>query len=186
MPWAFVYYGPYCSEAYNYIEATADKGLINKQTYESKYEDSKDYSLFSCHTFQTEDIETGLPIEVTSGLKDSIKKYGDDTAKLLDYVYFDTEPMEDVKKGDILDFSKTKRPHVGKNVQIKKLTDTDLNIIKKHLKLIGDKFKSGRSNIDKDNFETKKWKDSLYYNTIDSIDDEDLPEGLKGTARITD
>lgn len=46
-PWAFVHYGPYCSEAMNSIEEAVSVGAIAKNVYQSQYgNDTKDYALF--------------------------------------------------------------------------------------------------------------------------------------------
>ncbi len=184
LPWAFVYYGPYCSEAYRYVEDAVHKGLISRQTYSSSYPDSKDFHLFSCTSADSEIIEKKLPIEVVSGLKAAIKKYGDDTAQLLDHVYFETEPMESARKGQILDFSTARLPQFGKSIKINKLSKESIDTIKKHLKLLGDNFKKGRENLLKDDRDTDKWRDNLFYQTLAALDEEALPEGLEGTARI--
>jgi hypothetical protein len=40
-----------------------------------------------------------------------VKEWGDaDLNKLLDYVYFETEPMQNAKRGDVLDFSSVSQP----------------------------------------------------------------------------
>jgi Protein of unknown function (DUF4065) len=47
-----------------------------------------------------------------------VREWGDaDLNQLLDYVYFETEPMQNVKRGDLLDFA-TVAPAIPKRIQI--------------------------------------------------------------------
>jgi hypothetical protein len=94
-------------------------GLIHKDSRESRFS-NKDYLLFSCRDPEADNLEDFFPISVVSPLKRAIKKYGDDTQALLDYVYFETEPMEGVKKGDLLDFSKARASSRPKLLSIQK------------------------------------------------------------------
>jgi len=182
-PWAFVHYGPYCREAMVGIDEARRKGIISGMTYESKYGD-KDYTLFTCHDNNYEDIRKTFPIEMITELHFCIKKYGDDTAQLLDYVYFETEPMMDVKKGDRLDFSKAMVQQLKTKVETKKMTRENIELIKLHIKCLGDKFKAAKDNLIKDELETEKWKDDLYRKALDSFQEPNIPAEFYGTAKI--
>jgi len=182
-PWAFVYYGPYCREAMISIDEATFKGLIACQTYESKYA-SKDFSIYTCHDIGYEELRRSFPMAMISELQYRIKKYGDDTAQLLDYVYFETEPMVNAKKGDLLDFSKAKVQRIAPSIETKRIQMDDINQIKTHIKNLGAKFKAGRENLTKDNRETEKWKDDLYIQAINSFEEIDIPTGIKGTAKL--
>jgi hypothetical protein len=47
-----------------------------------------------------------VPDELSSIIEVLVKKLGDaDLNSLLDYVYFDTEPMENARRGEVLDFT---------------------------------------------------------------------------------
>jgi hypothetical protein len=103
-PWAFVHFGPYCSEALSAIDRAAGKGLIARDSYESRYDD-KEFFLHRALIRDEPDIADAIPMTVVSGLKIMLQKWADDSAGLLDYVYFDTEPMKDIQPGSRLDFS---------------------------------------------------------------------------------
>src|SRR5689334_14841129 len=48
-----------------------------------------------------------MPEELSALLSSLVKKWGDENLHaLLDYVYFDTEPMENAQRGEVLDFSR--------------------------------------------------------------------------------
>lgn len=62
--------------------------------------------------FAPEDLQTSqVPEEVSQLAAQLVKEWGDaDLNLLLDYVYFETEPMEAVSRGDLLDFSGLRPP----------------------------------------------------------------------------
>lgn len=184
LPWAFVYYGPYCSEVMWEIDEVVSAGHINQRSLESKYDDSKDFNLFTCKDEDSETFRARLPLAVVSELKEAIKKYGDETAALLDYVYFDTEPMSDAKKGDILDFSLAKRPERIQQIQLGKLSKEEITKAKEHVSRMKQRFEEGRKKLHLDTIETNRFKDSLYYSALEYMDEEDLEVGLTGVARI--
>jgi hypothetical protein len=184
-PWAFVYYGPYCREVMEEIDHAVISGIISRKTFESKYGD-KDFAVFSCHDEHLDAIKRLFPLSVILELQAAIKRYGDDTAALLDYVYFDTEPMIDARKGGLLDFSKARRIEIGVPIEIKKLSKSDIEIAKKHIKLLGEKFRKGRDNLRKDQDDIEQWKDNVYYQALDYLSEKNLDIGLKGVAKIID
>lgn len=182
-PWAFVYYGPYCSEAMQHIDFAVSKGMIKREGYEGKY--SKDFFLYFCPEGETEELENLFPLAVASGLKKVIEKFGDDTAALLDYVYFATEPMIDARKGNILDFSKA-RAYKPIMEPIRKISPKDIEIARKHAKALAEKFKRGSEFLRREETQTKEWEDEAYFRALEFWDKEDLQTGLTGTAEIQD
>jgi hypothetical protein len=120
-PWKFVYFGPYCGESITALNEAVNDGLIDAKSFESKY-DEKDRFLYSCRSEKEPDVAKDLSLYVWSSLKEAIKKWADDTPGLLDHVYYDTEPMKDVKRGDLLDFSKAHLPIDLPKLEMKKLS----------------------------------------------------------------
>ncbi len=182
-PWAFVYYGPYCRNVMEGIDEAILKGYINSKTMESR-QYNKDYRLFACNDDRYSEIKKEFPFPVISELQYAIKKYGDDTALLLDYVYFDTEPMNDVKKGDLLDFSLARQPEPIPAIETKKIAKKDIDKIKMLINKLKEKHAAAEQNLINDNRETEKWQDDLYYKSLDKIESEPLETGLKGISRI--
>jgi len=182
-PWAFVNYGPYCTEVMKSIDDATHKGFINSKTLESKNY-KKDYKLFTCSDENYSDLRKEFQLGVLSQLQSAINKYGDDTALLLDYVYFNTEPMENVRKGNILDFSLAKQPQPISPVKTKKLSKKDIEFAKALVNKLKDKYTDASDNLHKDDSENEKWRDELYYKSLDKLDEEPLPAGIKGTSRI--
>jgi len=181
-PWAFVNYGPYCQHVMKSIDDAVKQGFIYSKSYESsKYEN--DYKLFSCHD-DYDYIRKDFQIPVLSELQHAIKKYGDDTAQLLDYVYFNTEPMNNVKKRDILDFSLAMQPQPIQPIKTKKLSKNDIEYAKSLVNKLKEKYAAASENLHKDDSETDKWRDELYLKSLDVLNEDPLPVGIKGTSRI--
>jgi hypothetical protein len=186
MPWAFVNYGPYCHEALRYIDYASSRAIINEQVYQSDFPNRKDFNLYSCTTSDINEIEKDFPASMMSELKYAIKKYGDDTAALLDYVYFETDPMKEVKKGDILDFSEVGQPQFSKSENIRKLSKKDIEFARNKIKHLGEKFNQGRERLRQEERELSKLKDESYLRALEYFDEGELEVGLKGTAKIID
>jgi len=182
-PWAFVNYGPYCSDVMKSIDDAERMGFINSKSFESKYSE-KAYKVFSCYDEKYSELRKELQLAVSSQLQHAIKKYGDDTAMLLDHVYFNTEPMKDVKKGDILDFSLAIQPQPILPIETKKLSKKNIELAKKLVNILKEKYTAASDNLHKDDCENEKWYDELYYKSLDKLKEEPLPIGLKGTSRI--
>lgn len=183
-PWRFIYFGPYCVEAMQCIDQMANAGLICKESYDSHFGFEKEYHLFSCKDEEVEKIEEILHIGVSGQIQQAIRHFGDDTPQLLDYVYFNTEPMADAKKGDILDFSKVRRPEPIKKITLKKLSPESVKMARHKIRQLSDKMNADRERLIKDEYETAKYKDDAYYQFIKMLEGDDLAVGLKGIAKI--
>jgi hypothetical protein len=107
-PWAFVHFGPYCTEAVQTLERIAATGLVEAERYYSRHSEDGEFTVYKGAVDEPAAIDSVLSIGEMSELKKVIKKWAGDTAGLLDYVYFDTEPMTGVQPRDRLDFSKAK------------------------------------------------------------------------------
>ena len=183
-PWAFVHYGPYCRQVMEEIDKAVSLGVIDKRAFESHYAEDKEYHIYSCTDESAERIAEEIPSEVLSPLLLAIKRYGDDTAQLLDYVYFETEPMIDALKGDILDFSKCKPFSPLKPITTIKISKEKIEIARQHIKSLVGKSHQGRMKKDSERREIVKFKDDIYYQALEIMDEEDLRTGLGGLAKI--
>jgi len=116
--WAFLHFGPYAIEL-------AD--LLGGPDMEvAELEGGKEARRFVIGDGVE---EHGLPADVVSLLRQLVKKWGNvELNRLLDYVYFDTEPMENAKRYEPLDFSRLmpstrpSQPHFDQ-ARIKELRD---------------------------------------------------------------
>ena len=107
--WAFVHFGPYCGQAMEAVDFSVARGLVIADRYESRYDD-KDYRVYRSATAMEPMLGEEVPWAVLSALKGEIRDWAEDTGGLLDYVYFDTEPMQGIEPSEILDFSRSRLP----------------------------------------------------------------------------
>ena len=85
LPWRYYHYGPYADEV---------QVLVDRKNLEADYWTSGAFP-------------RPFGPSVRRTVDDVINRWGFlGLNELLDYVYFETEPMEDVKRGDMLDFAK--------------------------------------------------------------------------------
>lgn len=185
-PWAFVHFGPYCSQAYETVQEAATLGLINKKTYESHYKDRDEYDLFTCNDVDEPPIGNEIHIYVVTELRNAIKKWGDDTGSLLDYVYFETEPMHDARPSQMLDFSTARKPEPTSTVEMKKIPSESLErgrgivekLKRKHLEAT-EKQEAREKQRDR-----SKLYDEHYEKAINYMNGGELEPGLSGVAEI--
>jgi len=181
-PWAFVYFGPWCKQVNEAIDNAAKNGLILTQEYPSKYDDAKDYHLFWVEDTEEEPkIIDGLPTYVWSKLQWAIQKWADDWSGLLDYIYFETEPMLEAKPGALLDFRQSQMPAVVKKVELKKIPKAKLDEAKKTVARLQEKYKNGISARP-----SQGPTDTVYQEFVSKLEEEDLETGLEGTAELGD
>jgi hypothetical protein len=179
-PWAFVYFGPWCKEVNEAIEKSARKGLILAQEYPSKNDDEKDYRLFWAEeTDEEPKIINALPTYVWSRLQWAIQKWADDSHGLLDYVYFETEPMIDARPSTLLDFSQCRMPEVPKKIDVKKIPKAKIEEAKKALARLGEKYKNGIGSRP-----PQGPTDTVFQEFVSKLDGDDLETGLEGTADL--
>ena len=181
LPWAFVYYGPYCGEALREIDNAVKKGLIEEKAYESQYEE-KDYYLYRSITEEEPSIGTELPTYMISELKWAIKNWGEDTEGLLDHVYFETEPMINAKRGNILDFSLALKPRQEVTIKMKKLSLKKLRFARETISKLRDKTLAVEKA--KKYIEKIPLYDKSYLDFLSLIEEPDVDIGLKGVAEI--
>lgn len=182
-PWRFVHYGPYCPEVMTELRSAVEANQISEDRRESKFGD-KDYFLYTSSDAEAESIENEIPTSVLTPLRQSIKLFGDDTQALLDCVYFETEPMEDVRKGDLLDFNKARPLEKSKPVVFAKPSKEQIEEGKKCIARLAQKMKKGQKNLKNDNRASSEFYDEIYFRALESMEEEDLRSGLTGTARV--
>jgi len=184
-PWTFVYYGPYCREAMSSIDNAVLAGGICKSTHDSKFDIDKDFHLFKCRDHQdAEAIEEGINFIVLSKIQWAIRQFGDDTADLLDFVYFDTEPMKNARKGDLLDFSLVeifKPPKVAKR---RPMSKEEIEKAKALISGMGSKYEDGAKRLAAENERIIKFKTESYLKLVQFLDRSDPLPGFNGIAKI--
>lgn len=177
-PWRFIHYGPFCVEALEAIERAKEMDLIEAIPFESKFDDEEHY-LYRCKLEKDHPLHESLPLAVTVPLENAIKRWGGDTYQLLDYVYFETEPMENVSYQDLLDFKKAKKLEIVKQIEMKPLSAEKIKKARHAIEKLKESLKSG---LEKTNAAEPIY-DEIYYRALEIMDENDMPE-ISGTAEI--
>jgi hypothetical protein len=108
--WYVHTFGPVAAEALQLLDDGVTAGWL-RQTILSESDDVEDERRAVVYdvTEYPSRSDTMLPAEFGK-VREWIRRYGDSTSELLHFVYGETEPMECVVEGDILDFSRALRP----------------------------------------------------------------------------
>jgi hypothetical protein len=69
-------------------------------------------------------------------------------------------------------------------VELKKIPEDKIELGKKYVRRLVEKFKNAQENLKSESASEEKWKDEAYYRAMDSFEEEPLPETLKGIAHI--
>lgn len=103
-PWQFLHFGPYHSSVSTVIESLVGSGAIDESSGGST---DKDYYLFSLasHKSAPNLDELGVPPNARMELVNKFRECATDLTKLLNFVYYHTEPMQDIKPRQTLSFS---------------------------------------------------------------------------------
>lgn len=177
-PWRFVHYGPFCGEALAAIENARNLGMIQAFGFESKFDDEEHF-IYKCHLEQDHPLHEELPITVTAPLDNMIKRFGDDTYQLLDYVYFETEPMQNVRYQDLLDFTKARKIEIITQIEMKQLSKEKIKKAKEAIKKLKENYLKP---MDKSNVIEPSY-DGIYLKALELMDEDDLIE-FSGCATI--
>ena len=181
-PWAFVYFGPWCKQVNDAVDNAVEHDLLLSKEYPSEHDDDKDYRLFWLEdTEEDPKVIDALPTYVWSKLQWAIRKWADDSYGLLDYVYFETEPMIEAKPGAVLDFSQSRMPEVPKKIDMKKIPKAKMEEAKKAPARLGEKYKNGLSSGP-----PQGPTDAVFREFVSKLDEEDLETGLEGTADLAE
>jgi hypothetical protein len=159
LPWKFLHYGPYATE----IEPLLHKLDIDEHevTTQKKY---KSYIYKGDNVEDTNKLAPSLRIMVDGILDDW---GGQNLHRLLDHVYFETEPMEKATRGSLLDFS-TIPPYLSVDEFIYVAT-----LPKDIHSELAIKYKSLRKIVTKDVSWQSPPYDPIYFQAIDAMNTED-------------
>lgn len=179
-PWAFVYYGPYCQEVMEAIEAAARTSCVCSEKRASRYE-ADEYTLYWCDGREEPAITATLPQAVLGDLKAAIRRWGNNTQGLLDHVYFETEPMQAARRGARLDFSTARPVPSSVPIGLSRLSPEQLSAARAALARM--RSRTGETPLPRG---SRPIFDSAYEETVRLLDDEDLAGEAKGQAELGD
>lgn len=102
--WRFLHFGPFDGAVMDAIDGLEHIGWLNSQTGGGT---SKDYQLLSLAASVTRRAlqSIGLSTRAATNVRLLLQQFGRDQSKLLNFVYFQTEPMENAEPGAVLEFA---------------------------------------------------------------------------------
>ncbi len=181
-PWAFVHYGPYCSEIMQSLDAAAKNHKIERIPYQSKYTEG-DYHVFRSDLEREPSIVTSLSVGVVSNLKQAIHKWGGETPGLLHHVYFETEPMRGARPRSRLDFSKATPRAIPKPIEMRRLSRDETIRARQAVTRLKEKYLRGLSQSQA--VDQNSVIDTVYHQTMQSFDEPVIEEPLSGQAKLS-
>jgi hypothetical protein len=98
LPWKFLHYGPYTMEIEPLFQSISlgEEEIVVKDRHR----------VFTYKVEQPEALDSLLPFSDRMMIEKIIDRWAlESLYKLLDYVYFETEPMQGAARGELLDFS---------------------------------------------------------------------------------
>lgn len=179
--WKFYHFGPYSESIASHLDWAGAQASINKVDVSKQ---DKEFTLYSLSDYaRPKTFEAiGLPKDVGMKLVQAIKAFAGDLTGLLNFVYFDTEPMDGAKPGNVLEFQNLSRTNFKKDVQTIKISiqnDQKAKRIQSLLSKIGDDWqKNQQSPLVKN----PPVRDSIYAETQD--EDLILSDGQEYTASL--
>ena len=172
--------GPWCIDSFKAIKSASLKGYLQSDKAISRYEEDNEYQLFYANKdIIDEKILDQLAKNLFTGMtriaiEGVIKKYASNTNSLLHFVYFDTEPVMNSKKGDILDFDL-----INDTPLEDKESSYYVPLTQKKIKKMREKIKEILKNKKKPSISFEPRYDDIYINGINELNQQDyLPENL--------
>lgn len=144
LSWRFFNFGPWSPDAFNHIETAAAKINATIYRFASDYGDEDFLRFEKKDPYLLRDLERRIPVWITRNVRQDVKKYLNDTASLLNYVYA-TDPMLTAAPNELIDlstilspdeirektplvehsFSKSKQAKIGKEIKALKAKIAD-------------------------------------------------------------
>jgi hypothetical protein len=180
--WEFLHFGPYSGAvAYAMDSLTASQCLHAEKRI--REDDDIEFVLYSPRgSTGTRLREIGLPVSASLRLDADLRRYARNLPGLLDYVYFQTIPMEDARPHEVLRFDRCVKTITADYKVIEMLripsgklrrTREQLRAILRNSQAAAVKFQHGPI-------------DDVFLAGLGELDGESLPIGLSGKAKIAD
>lgn len=181
--WYFDKFGPFATDLIAGIDSMAHVGMI--QTRDGSGGD-KEFTLYWLGEFPRgpELTELGLSAGKAGRLGQWVRKFSGDLPKLLDFVYFHTEPMRDTTPGRALSFDSLAIP--GPNAAHMPVHVVDHKRLFRLLELSNQMGKTYRSSVEAAEKQPPNAAvyDAVYANAMMAFDDEETPEALPFHANL--
>ncbi|XXY54559.1 hypothetical protein WME91_25850 [Sorangium sp. So ce269] len=135
--WHVGSFGPVANECLDTLDDGERTGWIQARRLESDEDPESGHAavIYSIPREDHESAASAMP-PILGKVRSWIKTYGDDTSRLLGFVYASTEPMDHVRPGDVLDFTRAHPVEQAKPFPSKPAKKTARDRIKKLLESI--------------------------------------------------
>jgi hypothetical protein len=177
-PWEFLHYGPFHSSLLPALALLVTAGAIDEQTGGGV---DKDYTVYSLPTHREPKSldDLGVPRNARMNVERRLREFSGDQSALLNFVYYETEPMQGATPASRLDFSVCQptpyasvRPLAMKPVPPAKLAAYRANLA------------ALRNRMRPPPIEWKGKYDEVYYGAMAELDGEGLGEVGSATLHI--
>lgn len=177
--WLFLNFGPFAPALASSLEQLVGRGDVFLDQGQSSTEaEYRTYTIRRGLGAPLRDI--GVPGRVALRIAADLKRYARDLPALLDYVYFHTAPMANALPGCVLDFSACMptdftafKPVAMRTIPSKRLKDARAKL----------RELAKKRDEDRQRYAVGPY-DETYYAGMAALEDESLPAGLSGEARI--
>ncbi len=165
-PWFFYHFGPYCTESFKAIGEALNHGVINAKNYESQYEQGEEYKWYS--SADESEPKLDIPAHAWLSLSSDIARF-EDIRDLMNYIYFETLPMQHAKERALLDFSVAKKIQPDNPVVMNKLSAKKVRKAQEIL----NKLRQTRTKTSADPYAgPQPVYDESYYKFVETLNDE--------------
>lgn len=178
--WEFIHFGPFSQS----VVSTLDELIADKKLYRTQGETQsgdREFVLYDLTNYQkvANLRDAGISNSIQRRIQSDMKRYAKNLPRLLDYVYFKTEPMADARPGEVLNFEKCTtvsiddvRPIAMQRLRPKAIKNTR----QKLQEMVA--ARKGRDKILQGPF------DETYYSGLTLLDYQLLDTGLSGKAKL--
>jgi hypothetical protein len=184
LDWIFYHYGPYSLEIPDII-CSLDLDIPQEDV---SIGDGRIVHQFKPVYKQEVDILEVMPTSDVMLVEKLIDKWAlEDLNKLLSYVYFDTEPMQDAEVGQSLDFSKIPKPKLGRHFRENELKLTSEELAHLRTRLMEYKHKQAKmvQLAERQYHEIHGFTDSVYEKAVEHskiTERSNIPIGMQVTG----
>lgn len=179
--WCFLHFGPYSTVAAQLIDSLVARRLIDAQQKESASGD-KEFVLYNLVDYRrVKNLrELGIAGAIQLRVQADIQRYSRDLQGLLNYVYFQTEPMMAAVPGAVLDFSTCRKADSTdfRPVSMLPLRPKAVKKVRERLRALIQARKIGYQKI------TEGPYDEIYFRALAELEGDPLETGIKGTAEL--
>lgn len=183
LDWKFVKFGPHAFEIDDAVHELEKQGLI--EVSEHTNAEGFAYRLHSLPKYgrQPDKISSfDIPSYVTAHLGNDIRQFQNDLPQLLHKVYFQTEPMEEARPFNVLDFSSCSKRSIEnfKPKEMPAIDDQNLERAKALVRRMADK-RANRQTAEEGPY------DDVYFGGLEELSESaDWNDGAGGIAHVTD